>query len=66
MKESLAKVKDKRTKTPFQRKYKKTYNATWEVRNIGGLISVYRVGKKMISQHSSHLLSRGSSECSKP
>jgi len=26
------KVKDKRTKTPFQRKYKRTYNATWEVR----------------------------------
>ena len=33
VKESLAKVKDKRTKTPFQRKYKKTYNATWEVKH---------------------------------
>ena len=32
VKEAIAKVKDKRTKTPFQRKYKKTYNATWEVR----------------------------------
>ena len=30
MREALEKVADKRTKTPFQRKYKKTYNATWE------------------------------------
>jgi serine/threonine protein phosphatase PrpC len=30
VRESLEKVNDKRTKTPFQRKYKKQYNATWE------------------------------------
>jgi hypothetical protein len=48
VKESLAKVKDKRTKTPFQRKYKKTYNATWEVKHsVFNLI--YREEKKMIS-----------------
>jgi len=29
--EALDKVKDKKKKTPYQRKYKKTYNATWEV-----------------------------------
>ncbi len=29
--ESLDKVKDKKKKTPYQRKYKKTYNASWEV-----------------------------------
>jgi len=30
--EALDKVNDKKKKTPYQRKYKKTYNATWEVR----------------------------------
>eukprot|EP00350_Pseudokeronopsis_sp_OXSARD2_P005489 CAMPEP_0170555288 /NCGR_PEP_ID=MMETSP0211-20121228/13197_1 /TAXON_ID=311385 /ORGANISM="Pseudokeronopsis sp., Strain OXSARD2" /LENGTH=100 /DNA_ID=CAMNT_0010865039 /DNA_START=2146 /DNA_END=2445 /DNA_ORIENTATION=- len=28
--ESVGKVKDKKKKTPYQRKYTKTYNATWE------------------------------------
>jgi hypothetical protein len=28
--DSLDKVNDKKKKTPYQRKYKKTYNATWE------------------------------------
>ena len=28
--ESLGKVKDKKKKSPYQRKYMKTYNATWE------------------------------------
>ena len=32
VREANEKVKDKKKKTPYQRKYKKTYNATWEVR----------------------------------
>ena len=31
---SIEKFKDKKKKTPYQRKYKKTYNATWEVPQI--------------------------------
>ena len=31
---SIEKFKDKKKKTPYQRKYKKTYNATWEVKDI--------------------------------
>ena len=41
------KVVDKKKKTPYQRKYKKTYNATWEVSILTINIS-YRVVKKMI------------------
>ena len=44
VKEAIAKVKDKRTKTPFQRKYKKTYNATWEVSYPGAKIDIGRKG----------------------
>jgi len=37
----LSKVKDKKKKTPYQRKYTKTYNATWEV-NISSFNSIGR------------------------
>ena len=35
---SIEKFKDKKKKTPYQRKYKKTYNATWEVRFVTSII----------------------------
>ena len=48
VKEAQAKVNDKRKKTPYQRKYKKTYNATWEVKYLH--FNFARVEKKMILQ----------------
>ena len=46
VKEALKKVKDKKQKTPYSRKYKKTYNSTWEVK-INYILFVDRVVKKM-------------------
>jgi hypothetical protein len=40
----------KQKKTPYQRKYKKTYNATWEVSNHRFIkVYIFREEKKMIS-----------------
>jgi hypothetical protein len=47
--ESIDKVKDKKKKTPYQRKYKKTYNSTWEV-NKPICYNIFREAKKMILQ----------------
>jgi serine/threonine protein phosphatase PrpC len=53
--EAYRNTQDPTKRTPFQRKFRKAYNSTWEVRIF---VILYREEKKMISLQLSHLFSQ--------